>query len=170
MLTEHNVHLMFPHLGIKCIEMSLTILEHIICLKVILGSNEKNRTIAVVVINTSTTDGLNVTSERRKSVAVSKIGSNITAENLTNYLVNDLNIRKEKIRVTSIGKNHLGFNWLQYRISTPECNYQALMTTNVIDDLSGRLLWTSSMLKIHFSVCDRRSDLDYIMEIEINEL
>lgn len=100
--------------------------------KIILGSNEKDRSMAAVDIknnNTNLSDPI-VTAERRRSVVVSNIGSSITADYLTNYLATELNINKERIRVTPLANNRREFNSLQYRISTPECNYDAVMTPN----------------------------------------
>lgn len=96
--------------------------------KSILGSNEKDRSMAAVDItnNPNSSDPM-VTAERRISVVVSNIEGSITADYLTNYLSTELNVNKEKIRVTPLANNRRGFNSLQYRISTPECNYDALI-------------------------------------------
>lgn len=96
--------------------------------KIILGTNEKDRTIAAVsAYNEDATAG-RPTSGKRKSIVVSNIGNSITPEYLMNYLSNELNTAKENILVTSLQSKGKSFNSLQYRISAPEINYAALMT------------------------------------------
>lgn len=97
--------------------------------RIILGTSEKDRSIAAVNTTNVRMNDSKAPSERRKSVVVSNIGSSITPEYLTNYLMNELNIEKEKIRVTPLGNNR-NFNSVQYRVSAPECNYNALTTPN----------------------------------------
>lgn len=98
--------------------------------KIILGTNEKDRTIAAVNTpnNNMAKVGSTSTSSRRKSIVVSNIGNSITPEYLTNYLANELNIEKENILVTPLQSQNKNFNSLQYRVSTPEANYGTLMT------------------------------------------
>lgn len=91
------------------------------CKKIILGTNEKDRSIAAVDPSSEISK-----QERRKSV-VSNIGCSITADHLTKYVADELNIGMELIRVTPMNKNSQRFNSLQYRISVPESQFEFLM-------------------------------------------
>lgn len=68
--------------------------------------------------------------ERRKSVVVSNVASNISAEYLQNYLSVENSVDKQAIRVTPLGNNNPKISSLQYRISAPECHYTAVKTSS----------------------------------------
>lgn len=93
--------------------------------RIILGSNSRDRSIAAVD-NAERNIG---NQNRRKSVVVSNISQTITAEYLTTYLATELNVAKESVRVTLISNCSSRFNALQYRVSAPECNFNALMSS-----------------------------------------
>ncbi|XP_037037933.1 uncharacterized protein LOC119075570 [Bradysia coprophila] len=93
--------------------------------RIILGSNMRDRSIAAV---DSSMDNVVRNSERRKSVVVSNIAHNITAEYLTSYIAAELNVAMESIRVTPVNSKSTRINALQYRVSAPERNFNALMS------------------------------------------
>lgn len=68
--------------------------------------------------------------EKRKSVVVSNISVNITADYLANYVATELNAEKAIIRATPLNSKGRNFNSLQNRILMPEKYYDALMTPN----------------------------------------
>lgn len=100
--------------------------------KCILGTNEDDRSIAAANSN-SKSKIANASYERRKSIVFSNIETSMNTDYLTNYLANKLQIEGEKIRVTLLTNNrdnNRDYSSLQYRISTPEDNYEILMTPN----------------------------------------
>lgn len=69
-----------------------------------------------------------IASERRKSAVVSNIGANITAEYLTEYIANELKLDKSNVRVTPLRSTKRNTSSVQFRISTPESYFRALMS------------------------------------------
>lgn len=92
--------------------------------KIVLGTNESNRTIAAVPDDNAKRPA----TTRRKSIVVSNINCDISAEYLAKFLASELRIESESIRVTPLQSNGRSFSSLQYRISAPEASYDRLMT------------------------------------------
>lgn len=75
-------------------------------------------------------DEVPVTDDRNYSVVVSNIGTDVSADSLTEYLVNELNIDKKLITSSVLlpkGKSMDDVSYLQYKVTIPAIHYSSLL-------------------------------------------
>lgn len=78
--------------------------------------------------------------EPNKSVVVSNIGTDVTMECLTDYVVDKLKVAKDSVKLALLlpaGKKKEDLNFLQYKITIPEVNHGSIMCPD---------LWPSNVL------------------------
>lgn len=72
--------------------------------------------------------------EPMRSVVVSNIGKDISADYLTDYLVNEMNIGRESIKVSVLlptGKSLRDVNFLQYKVTIPATEYSCIICPDI---------------------------------------